>query len=342
MKMTWILVVALGVGLGASSANAQKMYLAAFQGIIRANLDGSDVEVIVAGSTGARGIALDVDAGMMYWTVVSGDKNQRKIQRTNMEIPQGETSDNRTDIEDLVTPVNVSMIAVDPAGGKMYWTTFGSAKIQRANLDGSGVEDLVTTGLLNPGSIALDVTDTKMYWTDIGTGKIQRANMDGSIVDDLVVTTGDDAPYSLALDVGVGKMYWMSAGADFQLFPKIKRANLDGSGIEILVDLDLAGFGIGMALDLGEGKIYWTTEVERAIRRANLDGSGVETVLDNGPSGLKGIALDLRAAPIPTVSEWGMIAMTVFLLAIGTIIIRRRRTSHNHCAHSGRFGGQPL
>ena len=37
----------------------------------------------------------------------------------------------------------------------MYWTDSDAVKIQRSNLDGSGVEDLVTTGLDSPGGIAL-------------------------------------------------------------------------------------------------------------------------------------------------------------------------------------------
>ena len=56
----------------------------------------------------------------------------------------------------------------------MYWTDYSASKIQRANLDGSGVEDLVTSGLSNPFGIALDVAGGKMYWTDEGTDKIQR------------------------------------------------------------------------------------------------------------------------------------------------------------------------
>ena len=46
--------------------------------------------------------------------------------------------------------------------------------------DGSGVEDLVTSGLGSPRGIALDVAGGKMYWTDWGTEKIQRANLDGT------------------------------------------------------------------------------------------------------------------------------------------------------------------
>ncbi len=84
------------------------------------------------------------------------------------------------------------------AQNKMYWTDFSTAKIQRANLDGSSVEDLVTTGLSAPFGIALDVAAGKMYWPDAGTLKIQRANLDGTSVEDLV--TGLN-PFGIALDV---------------------------------------------------------------------------------------------------------------------------------------------
>ena len=44
-----------------------------------------------------------------------------------------------------------------PIADKMYWTDFGTDKIQRASLDGSNVEDLVASGLSYPIGIALDV-----------------------------------------------------------------------------------------------------------------------------------------------------------------------------------------
>ncbi len=72
----------------------------------------------------------------------------------------------------------------------MYWTDRRTDKIQRANLDGSHVEDLVTGGLDKPNGLALDVSGGKMYWTDAGANKIQRANLDGSNVEDLL--TGAD------------------------------------------------------------------------------------------------------------------------------------------------------
>ncbi|MDE2889523.1 MAG: hypothetical protein OXR72_15045, partial [Gemmatimonadota bacterium] len=49
--------------------------------------------------------------------------------------------------------------ALDPGSDKMYWTDWGTGKIQRANLDGGSVEDLVTSGLQWPFGIALDMGD---------------------------------------------------------------------------------------------------------------------------------------------------------------------------------------
>jgi hypothetical protein len=125
----------------------------------------------------------------------------------------------------------------------MYGTDPGSEKIQRASLDGSGVEDLVSTGVSVPVGIALDVGAGKMYWEGFLSKKIQRANLDGSGVEDLV-TTGLDTLVDIALDVGAGKMYWTDGGTD-----KIQRADLDGSGVEDLVTgLD---YPTGIAVDGG-------------------------------------------------------------------------------------------
>ena len=168
---------------------------------------------------------------------------------------------------------------------KLYWTDWGAGKIQRSNLDGSNVEDLVTTGLDYPDRIALDVSGGKMYWTDWGTEKIQRSNLDGSGVEDLV-TTGLAGPDGLALDVSGGKMYWTDWGTD-----KIQRSNLDGSGVEDLVTgLESP---VGIALDVSGGKMYWADAGTDKIQRSNLDGSGVEDLVTTGLAGPDGLALDV-------------------------------------------------
>jgi sugar lactone lactonase YvrE len=173
------------------------------------------------------------------------------------------------------------------AQNKMYWTNQNfPPKIQRANLNGAGVEDLVT-GLSIPIGIALDVAAGKMYWTDSGPDKIQRANLDGTGVEDLI-TTGISDAQGIALDLTAGKMYWADA-----ITQKIQRANLDGTGVE---DLVTAGLSLpsGIALDIAAGKMYWTDFGTFKIQRANLDGSSVEDLV-TGLGIPEGIALDPAA-----------------------------------------------
>ena len=174
---------------------------------------------------------------------------------------------------------------------KLYWTDFRTDKIQRSNLDGSGVEDLVTTGLDYPSGLALDVSGGKLYWTDAGTDKIQRSNLDGSGVEDLV-TTGLVGPGGLALDVSGGKLYWGDG-----LAAKIQRSNLDGSGVEDLVTTGLEG-PFGLALDVSGGKLYWTDTGTAKIQRSNLDGSGVEDLITTGLEGPRGLALDVSGGKL--------------------------------------------
>jgi len=159
-------------------------------------------------------------------------------------------------------------------GGKLYWGDDQTGKIQRANLDGSGVEDLVAGGTGIPWGIALDLHSGKMYWTDVENREIHRANLDGSNIED-IVTTGDysSTPSGLALDLSAGKMYWTDTGLD-----KIWRANLDGSATEELVTSGIPA-ATAIALDLNAGKMYWVDSGlrrEGMIQRSSLDGSNIE------------------------------------------------------------------
>ena len=165
-------------------------------------------------------------------------------------------------------------LALDLGGGKIYWSDWGTDRIQRSNLDGSEIEDLVATGLNEPYGLALDLGEGKIYWTDWGSDRIQRAHLDGSEIEDLV--TGLNQPRGIALDLEEGRMYWPDWGTD-----KIQRANLDGSDVEDLVTEGLQT-SQAIALDLSGGKMYWTDYGTDKIQRANLDGSQVEDLVTSG------------------------------------------------------------
>ena len=205
----------------------------------------------------------------------------------NGDISRGDVNnDGRIDATDLWLILTNHVLPGPAPSGKMYWTAEGPARIQRADLDGSNVEDLVTTGLVNPRGLALDAAGGKMYWLDRGTGKLQRANLDGSNVEDLV-TSGLQHPLSLALDVAAGKVYWLDHRT-----ARIQRANLDGSNVESLVSTGRQPEGL--ALDVAAGKMYWMTVGTDRIQRANLDGSNVEDLV-TGLDAPSGLALDLGA-----------------------------------------------
>ncbi len=166
----------------------------------------------------------------------------------------------------------------------IFWTDSGTDKIQRANFDGSNVQDLVTQGLNIPSGIALDVAGGKMYWTDWDTRKIQRANLDGSNIQDLV-TQELGSPGRIVLDVEGGKMYW----TDYS----IRRANFDGSDVQNLVIQGLRNPS-GIALDVAGGKMYWINNSYTVkIQRANFDGSNVQDLVTQGLDRPRDIALDV-------------------------------------------------
>ena len=171
----------------------------------------------------------------------------------------------------------------------MYWTDEGTGKIQRANLGGSNVQDLVTQsdGLEAPEGIALDMRGGQMYWTDTRTGKIQRADLDGSNVHDLIVIRGAAHPQNLALDISGSKVYWID-----WIFGKIQRADLvTPFPIDLVTGL-AAPYDI--ALDVAGGKMYWTDWSDGKIQRASLDGSNVQDLV-TGLEWPRGIALDMQA-----------------------------------------------
>lgn len=114
--------------------------------IYRCNMNGSNLELLL-GTQDEReapspletpgGIDLDLEKHEMYW--VDGDT--QKVQKAGMDIPEGSTAFNRTDISTLFTSTtgHPAMIVLDLINvtKKMYWTDIFESIIFNANLDGT-------------------------------------------------------------------------------------------------------------------------------------------------------------------------------------------------------------
>jgi hypothetical protein len=242
-------------------------------------LAAASADAEYAGLTAVDVAAVSTDhgyGGFLYWT----DRSTDLIQRSPLN---GGAIETLVDLKLLYGGDGSQFfsrgLVVDSAGGKMYWTDQTAGRIQRANLDGSNIETLLS-GFANGAlkGIEIDTAAGKFYWTDSVAQKIQRANLDGSGVQDLV--TLQTGLWDVALDTAAGKMYWGSSADD-----TIRRANLDGSGAELLWTGAASANPHGIAIDPLAGKMYWYDSSATQILRANLNGSSVETAAD-----LSGIA----------------------------------------------------
>ena len=168
--------------------------------VMRANLDGSNIETLVDTSHGDTrpgqdvrkwcvGIAVDIEGGKFYWTQKGpGNAGDGRIFRANIEIPQGQSPANRTDIEllyeKLPEPIDLDL---DLRNRTLYWTDRGDPPrgntVNRAPMDplsGNRKEpEILFTHLEEGIGLALDLKGGRMFITDYA-GSLYSANLDGS------------------------------------------------------------------------------------------------------------------------------------------------------------------
>jgi len=180
--------------------------------VMRANVDGSNIETLVDTSEGdprpgkdikkwCVGIVLDVEAGKLYWTQKGPDNaGDGRIFRANLEIPKGQSPANRKDIEllyeGLPEPIDLEL---DLANRTIYWTDRGDPPrgntVNRAPMDpvqgkGKKEPEIIFEHLMEGIGIALDLKGGRMFLTDLG-GSVYSANLDGSNKKTLLAAEGN-------------------------------------------------------------------------------------------------------------------------------------------------------
>jgi hypothetical protein len=179
--------------------------------IMRANIDGTKIETLVDTSHGDSrpgpdatkwcvGIALDLGRRQIYWTQKGRDNaGEGRIFRAGLELPKGQTPENRRDIEvlyeGLPEPIDLDL---DLTSRMMYWTDRGDPPrgntVNRAPMDApSGPREepeIIFNHLMEGIGLALDLKNERMFLTDLG-GSLYRCNLDGSDKKALLIAQGN-------------------------------------------------------------------------------------------------------------------------------------------------------
>jgi hypothetical protein len=192
--------------------HGQKLYWCDREGmrVMRANLDGSDIETLVEAGRGddarldARnwcvGIVVDVDAKHIYWTQKGSDNaNQGRLFRAGLDLPRGQNPAARSDIEllfdNLPEPIDLEL---DHTNDMLYWTDRGDPpngnSVNRAPRQPApgkrAAPEVLVTHLMEGIGLALDRKGGRMFITDM-TGMIYTANLDGKSLRPLLMAQGN-------------------------------------------------------------------------------------------------------------------------------------------------------
>jgi len=217
--------------------------------IERADLDGSNRVTIVppGGAFTPKQLHLEAVGRKLYW----GDREGMRVMRCDLDgsnvetlVQTGQGDDDRRDQTRWCVGV-----AVDPAGGHLYWTQKGPSdaglgKILRAGIDVPAGDtpadrsdiEVLFKGLPEPIDLELDLADRMLYWTDRGDpprgNTVNRAPIDatnGRSEPEILLTHLMEG-IGIALDPGGDRMFVTDLGGTVYM------AGLDGSNRkEILV-----------------------------------------------------------------------------------------------------------
>jgi hypothetical protein len=252
------------------------------------NPDGSGKTFIMTGLRVPDGVAVDTQAGHIYWTNMGvPSANDGSIERVDLD------GGNRTVIVPSGCTYTPKQLHFDAAGRKLYWGDREGMRVMRCDLDGSNLQTLVQTGqgdddrrdfMKQCVGIAVDHVDGVFYWTqkgpaDAGLGRILRAGIElpagesGAHRSDIEVVFKDlPEPIDLEIDHTTRTLYWTDRG-DPPLGNTVNRAPLnDSDRTDPEIVLTHLMEGIGIALDPAHDRMF-VTDLAGNVWLSALDGS---------------------------------------------------------------------
>jgi hypothetical protein len=222
-------------------------------------------------------------------------------------------------MEQILPGVELFGIDVDDVHRKLYWAESRSGRIQRSNLDGSGVETAVivpiSPGGPFPENPLVDPLNQKVYWTtrDAAGAGIHRSNLDGTEIETIFTAPAIDQ-FGIDIDPVEQKLYW-TRSTSFSSPGVIERSNLDGSQVETVLNCCFDDSPSMIQIDPIARKMYFWDGIN--LFRGNLDATELEFLFETGR-----FALDVR--PVPEPATLGLAAMGSLVLLFWQL---RRRTT---------------
>jgi DNA-binding beta-propeller fold protein YncE len=251
--------------------------------------DGKDQKVIASHCRIPDGVAVDVDAGRVYWTNMGvPDADDGTIERCDLD------GSNRVAIIAQGVTHTPKQIHLEKQTGKLYWCDREGMRVMRCDLDGSAVETLVVAG--DPAAdrgdqtkwcvgIAVDPEARQIYWTqkgsdNAGVGRIFRAGIEipagQSAANRSDVEVWIDRlpePIDLEIHHAQRRLYWTDRG-DPPRGNTVNRASLGARAGKVRPEIVFTHLmeGIGLALDAPGDRMFFS-DLGGSVYTARLDGS---------------------------------------------------------------------
>lgn len=111
----------------------------------------------------------------------------------------------------------------------MYWTDWGAnPKIERAAMDGSARQVIVTGNITWPNGLTIDKATNRLFWVDANLDKLEVSDLSGGNRQLIMSSTANIHPYGLAMYQNM--LYWTDWNTK-----SVSRFNLSSGHQQIIV-----------------------------------------------------------------------------------------------------------
>lgn len=230
-------------------------------------MDLSDRQIvdIVTEAGHIHELELDIMNYMVYWgDEGNGDEISPGIYRSDISrgIP-----------EMVINTAYPGSFTVDSEQGKLYWAG-GDRTILRANLDGGGVDTILTDQRLVISDLLMDPDENYLFWIEdeLGARRVMRVNLEDGHPEPEEVLAGYGEPNSATMDAEAGVIYFTT------VLNEVMKVELENGMTNTVFFAGVGMSSVGsIALNGAASQLYWGYFFGPSFGYANTADSWFET-----------------------------------------------------------------